>query len=115
MRRVFFQPDIGEAVVYQIYFNSVGVAFDQKITSDENDRIQADREWNGTYNVKTNIGEDRWTLEAAIPLNQLGVEGNIHADWGINFRRKHQRLNSTGDWLVPISYDPATYGTLKFE
>jgi len=111
----FFQPDMEDAVVYQIYFNSAGIAFDQRIYLDEGGQLQADREWNGNYTVKTIIGEDQWTLEAAIPIAQLGVEGNDHEDWGTNFRRKHQRLNSTGDWLVPISYDPVTYGTLKFE
>ena len=111
----FFQPDIVEQVVYQIYFNSAGVVFDQKISPNEDGQFQGDREWNGDYTVATVIGEDGWTLEAAVPLSQLGVEGTSSSEWGCNFRRKHQRFNSTGDWLVPISYDPATYGSLKFE
>ena len=89
--------------------------FDQKISANDNGQMQGDRSWNGAYKIATKIGEDHWALEAAIPLSQLGAVGPPISKWGVNFRRKHQALNSTGDWLVPISYDPSTYGSLVFE
>jgi hypothetical protein len=51
-------------------------------------------------------------LEAAIPLAQLGTSAKPGASWRLNFRRKQKRLNTSGDWQVPISYDPRSFGWL---
>jgi len=76
----------------------------------------ADLKWSGTYEVKTTRNGDNWTLEAAIPLAALGVESAQRGDeWQVNFRRKQKRVNSSADWQVPISYDPATYGRLVYK
>ncbi|MDD5530593.1 MAG: sugar-binding protein [bacterium] len=103
----FFQPDTAKNEVYQIYFNSLGTAFDQKISG-----MDADRNWNGVYEVKTSKGNNFWTVEARIPLSQFGVSGKPGQQWRLNFRRKQKRTQSTGDWQVPITYDPNTYGIL---
>jgi hypothetical protein len=108
----FLQPERADGPVYQIYFNPLGTAFDQRITVQDSRAVDADRAWNGTYEVKTFTDKDYWSIEVKIPLEQLGtrvVSGNT---WAINFRRKQRRLNSTADWQVPISYDPRDYGTL---
>lgn len=108
----FFQPEIADGPVYQIYFNPLGTAFDQKILVEEEVAIEADREWNGAYKVKTAKGRDYWSIEAQIPLSDLDTEGESGKTWAVNFRRKQKRLNSTGDWQVPISYNPRDYGIL---
>lgn len=95
--------------IYQIYFNPNGVVFDQKIYNNGN---YADRAWNGAYEVKTDKGDDFWTIEARIPLEQFGFKAESGQEWGINFRRKQKRLNSAADFQVPIQYDPETYGAL---
>jgi len=108
----FFQPDTAKGLVYQIYINPLGAVFDQKITVDPDWQTASDPSWNGTYEVKTFKGAREWTIEAAIPLAQLGVTGKAGEAWRLNFRRKQKRLNTSGDWQVPISYDPRSFGRL---
>jgi predicted phosphodiesterase len=103
----FFSPDITKGTIYQIYFNPLGIVFDQKITDNGNN---VDRAWNGNYEVKTYQGNDYWSIEARIPFEQLSAKGKSGEKWGINFRRKQKRFNSAADWQVPISYDPKTLG-----
>jgi predicted phosphodiesterase len=105
----FFVPDCNTDTIYQIYFNPNGVVFDQKIS---NNGYYADREWNSISEVKTVNGKDYWSLEARIPLEQFKVKAKTGDKWGINFRRKQKRLNSSADWQVPIQYDSKTFGKL---
>lgn len=95
--------------VYQIYFNPNGVVFDQKIY---NNGYYAEREWNGIYEAKTFKGDNYWSIEVKIPINQFGATIKTGQEWGINFRRKQKRYNSAADFQVPIQYDPKTYGIL---
>ncbi len=108
----FFQPDPEVDTVYQIYFNPLGAVFDQKISFRANGYYDGDREWNGEYEVKTHHGNTFWEFEARIPLTQLGATADSGQEWGINFRRKQKRLDSSCDWQVPIDYNPKTFGTL---
>ena len=105
----FFCPDVAKGIIYQIYFNPLGTVFDQKITDNGNN---ADRAWNGTYEVKTFQGKNFWSIEARIPFEQLAGNGKSGQQWAMNFRRKQKRFNSAADWQVPISYDPKAFGFL---
>ncbi|MFH1688805.1 MAG: metallophosphoesterase [Candidatus Eisenbacteria bacterium] len=111
----FFQPDPDEMTVYQIYINPLGTVFDQRITFDETMWYTADREWDGAYDVATQRTDDRWSVEVRIPLDQIGGDIEAFPAWRANFRRKQARTGATGDWQVPIDYDPGTFGELVFE
>lgn len=111
----FFQPDPDETTVYQIYVNPLGTIFDQRITFDETMWYTADREWDGEYDVATQRTDDRWSVEVRIPLEQIGGDIEAFPAWKANFRRKQARTSATGDWQVPIDYDPGTFGELSFE
>ena len=111
----FLQPDPDEMTVYQIYVNPLGTVFDQKITFDETMWYTADREWDGEYAVATQRTDDRWSVEIAIPLEQLGGDIEANPAWMVNFRRKQARTNAAADWQVPIDYNPGTFGELSFE
>ena len=106
----FLQPDTASSAAYQIYFNAIGTSFDQKLTPGEDGWYSGDRKWDGTYTVKTGRGEDFWTVEAAMPLNQFGVIGKSGATWGLNFRRKQPRYDIAGEWQAPMDYNPASFG-----
>jgi hypothetical protein len=108
----FLQPVREKELLYQIYFNPLGTAFDQKITMDPDGEIDAEREWNGTYEVKTVKGNDYWSFEMRIPLSQFNIELEPGHLCGINFRRKQRRFASSADWQVPIGYDPRNFGIL---
>jgi hypothetical protein len=74
--------------------------------------VNADRGWNGTCDVKTFEGNDYWSIEARIPLDQLDTKGESGEIWQLNFRRKQKRLNAAADWMVPLDYDPKGFGVL---
>lgn len=112
---LFLQPDRDRPTAYQIYFNPLGYAFDQKLTMNEGGFMDADREWDGTYDAVGRRGEGFWTLEVAIPLKQFGVQAVPGSKWGINFRRKQSRTGSAADWQTPIDYNPKTFGILYLE
>jgi len=108
----FLCPDLAKGIVYQIYFNPLGTAFDQKITFKPDGEFDVDRAWDCTYEVKTTKGNNYWSIEARIPISQLETTVASGQQWLVNFRRKQRRFNSSADWQVPISYDPKTYGFL---
>jgi 3',5'-cyclic AMP phosphodiesterase CpdA len=112
----FLQPDLAKDTVYQVYFNALGVIFDQKISRREGESYYAgDKSWNGDYVVKTARDGTYWTLEASIPLKQFGVKGSKGVHWGLNFRRKQPHMNGAADWQEPIDYNPQTFGVLLFQ
>lgn len=110
----FIQPDRGNEEAYQIYINPLGTVFDQFIYANEDGYPLGDRNWNGSYSVATMKEIGQWTVEARIPLDQWNVSPAVGDEWGINFRRKQPRLESSADWIVPIDYDPSTFGRLVF-
>jgi Icc-related predicted phosphoesterase len=111
----FIQPDIDTDIVYQIYFNPLGVSFDQKITRAESGGMSGDPKWNGNYEVKTTRGKDFWSVEAQIPFSELSTKIESGRSWGLNFRRKQFRLASSANWQVPIDYEPSSFGRLIFQ
>jgi hypothetical protein len=107
----FLQPDTSKGDIYQIYFNSRGIAFDQKITVSDKGEMSTDPKWDGKYDAKTTLGKDRWTIEVRIPLDQWGASTKRGDVWGLNFRRKEPGKKTNADWQ-PISYDPNAFGLL---
>jgi predicted phosphodiesterase len=108
----FLQPNCQIDTAYQIYFNPNGVAFDQKIYKGSLGYFEGDKSWNGEYLAKTYLGDKYWDIEIQIPFAQFGVTGDLGKSFGLNFLRKQKRLNASGDWQIPIDYDPKTFGIL---
>ncbi len=110
----FICPDTVAKDIYQIYFNPLGTPFDQLIKYDGGN-YNANRKWNGKYQVKSNMAEDGWSIEMKIPFSQLKARPKKGDVWDINFRRKQKRLDSSSDWMYPITYDIKYYGMMKFD
>jgi hypothetical protein len=111
----FLQPDRKDMTVYQVYWNALATAFDQKISFDESMTYTTDRAWDGEYEAAGARSGDRWTLEVRIPLATFGVTAEPGSVWGLNFRRKQARTTASADWQVPIDYNPRSFGELVFE
>jgi len=112
---LFIQPVADEMVVYQVYVNPLGTIFDQRIDFNEAMVYTTDPTWDGELDVATRVSEDRWVVEAAIPLSELGAIIGDDDVWRVNFRRKQQRIQAVEDWQVPIDYNPKTFGELVLE
>jgi hypothetical protein len=102
--------------IYQVYFNSNGVIFDQRILYANSQIKDMDSDWNTNCEVRTTKEDGIWSLEARIPLKDLGVT-EVHSGdrWRVNFRRKQQRMETSANWMAPITYYPETYGEMVFE
>jgi len=110
----FICPDTSLKDIYQIYFNPLGTPFDQWIKYNGGN-YDADRNWNGKYEVKTSMDGGGWNIEIMIPFSQLKAKPKKGDIWELNFRRKQKRLNSSSDWIYPITYEIKYYGVMRFE
>jgi hypothetical protein len=111
----FLQPDRDDMTVYQIYWNPLATAFDQKISFDASMSYTTDRTWDGEYEAVAARDADRWVIELRIPVATLGGAAEPGSVWGLNFRRKQARTMASADWQVPIDYNPRSFGELVFE
>lgn len=109
----FIQPNLSEKVVYQIYFNPQGAAYDVQYKAGTDGYLSGDKSWDGVCEIGTARTAEAWTIEVRIPLAQWGVSAQSGQDWGLNFRRKQPRLGSAADWQQPIDADPQTLGVLR--
>jgi len=110
----FIQPDLSKRMVYQIYFNPLGTAFDIHFKPGGDGFLNDNYGWDGVYEVGSSRDAEAWTIEIKIPLEQFGVIAESGQRWGINFRRKQARLHAAADWQ-PIDSDPQTLGELELK
>lgn len=110
----FLRPDFASRRACQVYVNASGVVFDQSVATTAEGGMESDPKWSGEYEVKTARGKDWWSVEMRVPVAQLGGKTGQGISWGVNFRRKQQRLGNA-DWQVPISYDVDTFGRMVME
>lgn len=54
--------------------------------------------WDGSWEVRTRVGEQGWSAELAIPLRTLRYGAGGRQSWGLNFQRVIQRRNETVYW-----------------
>lgn len=113
---MFFDTDHDYSTYYQIIVNSIGTIADLSKTRDQ---ASGGEEWNGTYNVATQVEEDFWTLEIEIPFKEIGAtrvkKGTI---WGFNVARVRIAHKGEYDQWVPTygsSLRPDLFGFLIFE
>jgi len=111
----FFEPILGSDTVYQIYFNALGVAFDQLITLADGGYMNYDRSWNGKYKTEVFRGDDFWSIEIKIPVDQFSTKMMKTDNWHLNFRRKQKIYNSAADWMTPIDADPNRMGVMLIQ
>jgi hypothetical protein len=111
----FLQPDMAKGIVYQFYFSSRGVIFDQKITAEKPWQYDQDRSWDGEIKVVPFKDTNSWGLHAVVSLAQFGLKPRSGMQMGFNFRRKQFRVKGIADWQVPLSGFPEALGVLKLK
>jgi len=111
----FLEPDFGSQNIYQIYFNPDGISYDARYWIGDDGWRDGTRDWNGKYDVKTIKGDDYWSIEIKIPLEQFEIKSDSIEKMRLNFRRKQQHLKAVADWQLPLEYDASYYGHLIFK
>ncbi|MEE2822832.1 MAG: DUF5916 domain-containing protein [Acidobacteriota bacterium] len=65
-------------------------------------------DWEAIWHVKTQITDQGWQVEMAIPFRSLRFREEQNQVWGINFARRIRRKNELDVWsLVPRPYKPS--------
>ncbi len=76
--------------------NPGGAVFDAQAFNDQRDLVVS---WEGVVEVRTSVGDDRWTVELAIPFSTLRynpIQGE--QVWGLNFSRRLRHFNEETNW-----------------
>ena len=81
--------------------NAAGIQYDAQVR----DQGDATETWDGSWDVRTSMGQTGWTAEFRIPLRTLRY-GPPPQTWGVNFFRNIQRRRERTYWSpLPREYE----------
>jgi hypothetical protein len=95
--------------------NSLGVEYDGQVDNEGQGNNNVNRQqggtiggfnlnWDGSWEVRTEVKDYGWSAEFAIPLRTLRFQSG--KDWGINFRRNIRKTNEIVYWAeMPVGLD----------
>jgi hypothetical protein len=97
---------------YMFVTTPLGAKLEQQISEEGEGNTRAgllnanvNRNWDGIWDVATQITSDGWTAEIAIPLTTLRFADASEQQWGINFMRNIRRKNEQVFWApIPKAY-----------
>jgi hypothetical protein len=76
--------------------NPAGAVWDAQAFDDSRNVNMA---WEGIVDVRTSVGDDRWTVEMAIPFTTLRyTPARGEQTWGLAFSRRIRHLNEESNW-----------------
>ena len=81
---------------YYFSTNAAGALVDGRIAENR----MATLEWDGIWNVRTQIDDTGWTAEFEIPFKTIGFNPRI-SEWGFNISRYLARGRETSRWAAP--------------
>ena len=115
---LFFDPDCDRRTYWQFVVNSANTQFDI-YTDGRSSNGGGDVGWNGEIESATQVAEDHWSLEVAIPMEQFG-EGKVGsgAVWVANLARiRMANATEYGQWVPTYgnAQRPDRFGYLVFE
>jgi hypothetical protein len=111
---VLLEPDPGSEVFYLISVNPLGTLFDYMVEICPFGTYVIHPEWNPSIEVATQMLDDRWTVELAVPLDALGSSVEKEVRWGFNFDRWQTRLRNASRFQTPFWYDTDHMALLVF-
>lgn len=97
---------------YMFVTTPLGAKLEQQISEEGEGNTRAgllnanvNRNWDGIWEVATQVTSDGWTAEIAIPLTTLRFSDAADQQWGINFMRNIRRKNEQVFWApIPKAY-----------
>ena len=82
---------------YLFRINPLGTLHDATIT---NEGQNTNRNWDEQWEATTQITDEGWVAEIAIPFKSLRFEASEELTWGINFHREIKRKNEDVYWTA---------------
>ena len=106
---VFIDPTAGRKDYYQLIVNTRGALYDG---------CGRDGDWDSKADVAVKMTGERWSVELAVPLSDLGVVGSPRGQtWTANFcrnRRGEREVYAWSDTGADV-HTPECFGKLRFE
>lgn len=107
---ILFDTNRDENSFYHFVVNPEGTLYDAR---------RDDSTWNSSAEVATVIGEDGWTVEMSIPLDEIDGDPGEQGTWGFQMARHRPRLDEreSFQWSPTFWYRdtmPAFFGRLDF-
>jgi hypothetical protein len=89
---------------FMIHVNPVGAIRDAQVTDDSRNQNIA---WRGVWQVRTQITDQGWTAEIAIPWTTLRFDPTLEEQvWGMNILRRVRSKNEDSYWAPVDRRDP---------
>ena len=97
--------------------NPIGVEYDAQVDNEGQGNFNTNRQqggmiggfnlnWDGAWEVHTEVGDYGWSAEFAIPFKTLRFSSGENQVWGVNFRRNIRKTNEIGYWApLPVQFD----------
>ena len=82
--------------------NPAGAKRDLQVSNDS----QINQEWDGVWDVRVRIEDDRWIAEFVIPFKTLRFPDVTEQEWGLNIFRKIRRVNEERNSPSPVKREP---------
>lgn len=98
---------------YHFIVNPIGTLYDAWLRQAGHVRSS---DWDCNWVAKARVGAKSWTVEAAIPLVELGLTGESGGDWAINVTRERRAGPQQLSTFAPMTasfHQPELYATLK--
>ena len=113
---VFFDANLDGRTYHQFVINNIGTIMDQY---NDGESRGGDLGWNGELESAQHLGDDFWSIELAIPLNQFGIPAPGAGDvWGANIARiRITHASEYGQWVPTYgsALRPDRFGYLVFQ
>jgi hypothetical protein len=109
----FILPDGTSGLRYQFAITTKGLKFDQE----KGLKGRGTENYSPSWEVATHIGEDAWSAEAVIPLEEIRVEPQMSKTWRMTFARHRSASErpGTSSW-APVGsnwHNRDAYGTVR--
>lgn len=121
---MFLNPSSDRTTYYQFMITAKNAVGDMKISTTEAGVKKYDWEWDSTVKTATLIGKAGWTVEVAVPLQEIGLGG---AKTGTRFvanfsrgrnltrvKKEENQLYSWSPFLRRGFHDVPRFGSLEF-
>jgi UDP-2,3-diacylglucosamine pyrophosphatase LpxH len=111
---VLLQPSRDSEVFYEFLVNPRGAVFDRKIEVSPYGSYVMTPRWDANAEAGALMLPDGWTVEMAVPLEDVGPAGP-GSEWGFNFQRFHAARHAVSNFQAPLSYSSSDTGILVFQ
>ncbi|MBN1674311.1 MAG: hypothetical protein JXR37_24905, partial [Kiritimatiellae bacterium] len=112
---IFLDPQGERSEYFHLAVNAAGVLYDAEVRQGG---FMMTKEWDCDWRAATRIGEASWTVEARIPLAELGLTRKSLKTWSFNVTRERRAGGNELSSFARIQggfHQPSLFASLRWE